>query len=126
MRRFYLVGFLLLMTFDTLSQVSFKYVGQHAGEPEMSFAWLSSLAGSGWLYAAIAGYVGAFLTWMSLLQRAPIGPAFAASHLEVVSVLLLSIYLFGEHVGAAQWTGAVLILLGIVCLARSETGDGHP
>ncbi len=46
-----------------------------------------------WVYGAVLGYVGAFFTWMSLLRHAPIGPAFAASHLEVIGVLLLSAWL---------------------------------
>jgi drug/metabolite transporter (DMT)-like permease len=122
MRRFYAAGFLVLMAFDTLSQVSFKLVGGHTAPPETSLAWLQRLASCGWFYAAIAGYLGAFVTWMTLLEHAPIGPAFAASHLEVVSVLVISIWLFDERVGPLQWLGALLILAGIVCLARSKTG----
>ena len=82
---------------------------------------------SPWVYCAIACYIGAFVTWMTLLEHAPIGPAFAASHLEVVSVLALSVVVFGEHVGAPQLIGSVLIIAGIVCLAISETeGESAP
>ena len=66
-------------------------------------------------------YVGAFVTWMTLLEHAPIGPAFAASHLEVISVMVLSVVLFNEHIGTPQWIGSALIIAGIVCLAISET-----
>ncbi|MBO9875653.1 EamA family transporter, partial [Xanthomonas sp. D-93] len=60
--------------------------------------------------------------------HAPIGPAFAASHLEVVSVMLLSAWWFNEHIGLLQALGAALIVGGIVCLAigeRADPADAH-
>lgn len=130
MKRFYLVGFLLLMSFDTLAQISFKYAGNHALPVAASLDWLLRVFGAPWIYGAIVGYVGAFFTWMSLLKHAPIGPAFAASHLEVVSVLLLSAWLFGDALTPSRIIGAVLIVAGIVCLGlaegREEAASGHP
>ncbi len=120
---FYLFGFLLLMGFDTLSQISFKYAGDHALPVEASMAWLMRVFGHPWVYGAVIGYVGAFFTYMSLLKTAPIGPAFAASHLEVVSVMLLSIWLFDEQLTVARTLGAVLIIGGIVCLGLAESHE---
>lgn len=120
MKRFYLIGFALLLAFDTLAQISFKMAGSQALPVQANVAWLLRLAAEPWVYGAIVGYIGAFFTWMALLKHAPIGPAFAASHLEVVSVLLLSVPIFGEHIGAMQGAGAILIVAGILCLARGE------
>jgi drug/metabolite transporter (DMT)-like permease len=123
MKRFYAVGFLALVVFDTLAQLSFKLAGEHALPLAFSTTWLWRVFGQPWIYGAFVGYVGAFFTWMTLLEHAPIGPAFAASHLEVVTVLILSAWFFGEHIGWPQVTGAVLILAGITCLARSEADE---
>ncbi|MEX1826229.1 multidrug efflux SMR transporter [Luteibacter sp. CQ10] len=123
MKRFYLVGFALLLAFDTLNLVCFKMAGSHALPVEMSTAWLARVFSHPWIYGAVAGYIGAFVTWMSLLKHAPIGPAFAASHLEVVSVMLLSWWVFAEPVTPTQILGAVAIVAGIVCLAFAESGD---
>jgi drug/metabolite transporter (DMT)-like permease len=120
MRRFYVVGFLCLMAFDTLAQLSFKVAGTHALPVEANIAWLWRVFSHPWIYGAIIGYLGAFFSWMTLLQRAPIGPAFAASHLEVVSVLLLSAWLFNETLTPGRVTGALAIIAGIVCLALAE------
>jgi len=120
MRRFYVVGFLCLMAFDTLAQLSFKVAGTHALPVEANTAWLWRVFSHPWIYGAIIGYLGAFFSWMTLLQRAPIGPAFAASHLEVVSVLLLSAWLFNEALTPGRVTGALAIIAGIVCLALAE------
>lgn len=119
-RRGIAFGFLLLMAFDTLAQVSFKLAGEHAFPPSADLAWVLRVLAQPWTYGAIAGYVGAFFTWISLLRRAPIGPAFAASHLEVVSVLLVSALWFGERIGPLQAAGAVCIVAGIACLALGE------
>lgn len=120
MKRFYALGFFALVAFDTLAQISFKLAGEHALPLEFSVDWLARVFGHPWIYGAFVGYLGAFFTWMTLLEHAPIGPAFAASHLEVVTVLLLSAFLFAEPIGWPQVAGAALILAGIACLARSE------
>jgi drug/metabolite transporter (DMT)-like permease len=113
---------MLLMAFDTLTQLSFKLAGNHALPVEASTGWLLRLFGHR-IYGAVAGYVGAFFVWMGLLKKAPIGPAFAASHLEVVSVMLLSAWLFGEPLTLVKLVGAAAILAGIACLALAEDGD---
>jgi len=123
---FYLIGFALLMGFDTLAQVSFKYAGTQALPFTANAAWLLRLFGAPWVYGAIVGYVGAFFTWMSLLKHAPIGPAFAASHLEVVSVMLLSVWLFDEHLTLARVAGALTIVAGIACLGLAESREHVP
>ena len=120
MRRFYLIGFALLMAFDTLTQIAFKLAGNHALPVEANLAWLLRLFGEPWVYGAVLGYLGAFFTWMSLLKHAPIGPAFAASHLEVISVMALSVWLFHEPLTATKLLGAAAILAGIVCLGLAE------
>ena len=126
MKRFYLFGFLLLMAFDTLSQISFKYAGDSALPVAASIGWLARVFSQPWVYGAVVGYVGAFFTWMALLKHAPIGPAFAASHLEVVSVMLLSLWLFHEQLTLPRVLGAIAILAGIVCLGFAESREHVP
>jgi drug/metabolite transporter (DMT)-like permease len=125
-RRFYLIGFLVLVCFDTLAQICFKLTANHAMPPEASLGWVLRVLSAPWVYGAILCYVGAFVSWMTLLKHAPIGPAFAASHLEVISVMALSVVIFGERVGAPQLLGSALIIAGIVCLALSETDAEQP
>lgn len=120
MRRFYAIGFLVLIAFDTLAQVSFKLAAMHALPLTLNAAWLLRVALAPWVYGAVLGYLGAFFAWMTLLKHAPIGPAFAASHLQVISVLALSAWLFGERLSLPQLAGAALIIAGIGCLAVAE------
>jgi len=122
--RFYAIGFAVLAVFDTLTQVSFKLASQRTGEFVFALAWLRAAALAPWIYVAVAGYLGAFVTWMTLLEHAPIGPAFAASHIDVVTVLVISVPLFGEHLAPVQIAGAVCIAAGILLLSRSEARQG--
>lgn len=123
---FYVIGFSALMAFDTLAQFSLKLAAMQALPLEFTPAWLLRIFSLPWVYGAFIGYLGAFFTWMTLLKHAPIGPAFAASHLDVVCVLVLSHGWFGEHIGAAQWLGSLLIVGGIGCLAISESATAAP
>lgn len=119
--KFYLVGFVVLIVFDTFSQVCFKMAAIHAEPFLIEVEWLVRVLETPWVYGAIVGYLGAFITWMTLLRHAPVGPAFAASHLEVVGVMVISVTLFGEVLSIFQLFGALLVVAGVVCLAQSET-----
>ena len=119
--KFYLIGFVALIVFDTFSQICFKMAALQAEPFLIEVAWLVRVLETPWVYGAIIGYLGAFMTWMTLLRHAPVGPAFAASHLEVVGVIVISVPLFGEVLTITQMFGAILIVAGVVCLAQGET-----
>jgi len=121
MKYFYIVGFLVLMSFDTLAQISFKFASIHAMPLTFDLPWLIRVFEHPWIYGALLGYIGAFFTWMTLLKHAPVGPAFAASHLELVSVTLLSIWLFNEPLTIPKVIGAIFILVGVIFLAKNES-----
>jgi len=121
MRRFYLLGFLALVIFDTIAQISLKVAATQALPFVLEPAWLLRIFSHPWVYGALGGYVGAFFIWITLLRRAPIGPAFAASHLEIVSVMVISVLMFGEHISTQQIVGAIAIMAGIICLAITES-----
>ena len=115
-----MLGFGALMAFDTMTQISFKLAAMHAGEFQAQWAWLSDLFTNRWVYMAIVGYLGAFVTWMTLLKHAPIGPSFAASHMEVIPVLAISYVLFNERFTLIQLLGCLCILAGVACLSLSQ------
>jgi drug/metabolite transporter (DMT)-like permease len=122
-RRFFIVGFLILLSFDTLAQFGFKLGAVAAAPPAFDLAWVGRILAEKWIYFAVAGYLGAFLTWMTLLQYAPVGPAFATTHLDIVSVLVVSVTVLGESLSRRQIVGAVLILTGIGILASARPAD---
>lgn len=126
MRRGVLIGFACLLGFDIAAQVGFKFAAMAALPVSPDLGWMLRVLEHPGVYLALLGYVGAFFTWMSLLKHAPIGPAFAASHLEVVAVMPFAVLLFGEAVTWPQLVGAVAIVGGILCLALDEAHGGTP
>lgn len=120
MWRFYSIGFAFLLIFDTCGQLSFKYTALHAEPFDVSQAWIGRIFASPWLYSTILSYGGAFVTWMHLLKRAPIGPAFAVSHMQIVTVMFMSIWLFDDHLTLNRIAGAVFIIGGIIVLVIAE------
>ena len=120
MPRFIIFGFLIVLAFDTLAQVSFKMAGADT-QPGLDLAWIMRVVGNAWTYGAIVGYIGAFITWMTLLKYAPVGPAFAATHLYVVTVAIVAFFFFGEKFSLIQIIGSILIILGIFVLACEKT-----
>ena len=109
------------MCFDTITQISIKFAGNLALPVELNFVWMARVLHSGWIYLALIGYMGAFVTWLTLLKYVPVGPSFAASHLEIVSVTILSIWIFHEPLTPLKITGGLLILLGVLCLAKEKS-----
>ena len=121
--RFYVAGFVLLAVLDTAAHVFFKLAAITLAPVVFDLDWMWRVSGVPGVYAAVACYIATFFVWMTLLRSVPVGPAFAASHLELVGVLLVSGMVFDEHVSMLQWAGAGTILAGIACLALSEKAD---
>jgi drug/metabolite transporter (DMT)-like permease len=122
-RRFLAIGFLAVVIFDTLAQVSFKLAGNVP--PAINAAWIMHVIGSAWTYTAIIGYLGAFAVWMTILKHVPIGPAFAAAHLYVVTTALISFLFFGERFSVAQIVGSFLVVAGILVLAYGKNENAY-
>ena len=123
MKRFYIFGFLVLLLFDTIAQIGFKFAAEAAEPAGLDGQWLMRIVTEKWVYVAVGCYLGAFGTWMTILQHAPVGPAFATTHLDIVSVLLVSVVFLGETLSFPQIVGAILILAGIGVLATTKSDE---
>ncbi len=53
MKKFYIIGFLILMLFDTLAQISFKLASIHAMPLTFDVHWLIRVFGHPWIYGAL-------------------------------------------------------------------------
>ncbi len=125
MKRFFIIGFLILLAFDTMAQVGFKLAATHTAPAAFELAWFLRVITEGWIYAAVLGYIGAFVTYMTLLKHADIGPAFAATHMEIVTVTLVSVFFLGEHLSMPQIAGGLLIMGGIWLLGTEKDKDAQ-
>ncbi|HZT48839.1 MAG TPA: EamA family transporter [Hyphomicrobiaceae bacterium] len=114
-------GFLLLIAVDTFVQIAFKFAGENTLPVTFDAAWLQRVAAEPWLLGVAVGGIAAFLTYMTLIRHAPIGPAFAASHLDIVSITLFSVWYFGDRLSLMQVLGCSAIVLGVLVLAYGES-----
>ena len=115
-----LIGFLLLVAIDTFVQIGFKLAGNDTLPVTLDLPWLERVAREPWVVGVLLGYGAAFLVYMTLIKHAPIGPAFAASHMEIVTVTLFSVLVFGDTLTLWQAVGYCAIVTGVVVLAATE------
>ncbi len=119
MKRAVILGFLLLLAIDTFQQVTTKLAGNRIG-PCCEGEWLQRVGAEPLVYVVGACYLAAFFVYMWLLKVAPVGPAYAAVHGHIVTVLLVSLLFLGERITVLQGVGCLLIVTGIVVLAVTE------
>lgn len=117
------LGFLLLIAVDSFVQIGFKFAGNNTMPVTLDLPWLDRVTREPWAIAVLAGYGVAFLIYMTLIKHAPIGPAFAASHSEIVTVTMFSMWYFGDTVTLLQAIGCCAIVSGVIVLAATETGN---
>jgi drug/metabolite transporter (DMT)-like permease len=117
-----LLGFLLLIAVDTFVQIGFKLAGNNTLPVTLDLPWLQRVAYEPWVVGVLLGYGSAFLVYMTLIKHAPIGPAFAASHMEIVTVTLFSVFVFGDTITLWQGLGCCAIVCGVLVLAATEKG----
>src|SRR5262249_35890550 len=124
MSRLILLGFLLLMSIDTASQVCIKLAGNRIGPFEFDAVWLARAAAEPLIYLVLFSFGCSFVVYITLLKYAPVGPGYAAAHSHIVGVLLVSFLVFGERLSLMQALGATAILAGVTILAATE-GRAH-
>jgi drug/metabolite transporter (DMT)-like permease len=116
-----LLGFVFLVAVDTLVQIALKFTSESALPVTFDLAWLHRIVTEPWLLGIAFGAGVAFLTYMTLIRYAAIGPAFAASHLDIVTVTLFSVFFLGDTLTPLQVIGCGTIVLGVLVLACTET-----
>lgn len=126
MKRMIILGFLLLLALDTAARVLMKIAAVRLAQHGAAEAWLQGFATEPLIYAIAALYATSFTTYVTLLKHAPVGPAYAAAHGNIVTVALVSVLVMGESLSVLQAAGAVLIVAGVVLLAVTEEPERAP
>jgi drug/metabolite transporter (DMT)-like permease len=123
MKRIVYILFGLLLAIDTFCQVAFKMTGERTAPPTFDAEWFGRIVNEPWALGILACYLASFVTYMTVIRNVHIGPAFAASHLEIVTVLAVSVWWFGERFTMMQVLGCLAILGGVVILALTEKDE---
>ncbi|WP_194843372.1 DMT family transporter [Paenibacillus sp. B01] len=88
---------------------------------------LATLGATEWLALLWYGPVvtaAAFGLWYAGIRRCPASTAAACSGMMPFSALLLSVLVLGEHAGWTQWSGGLLVMLGMALIGRSPGSAG--
>lgn len=120
------IAWALLLGFETLCQIALKLAGRATGIFDFSPAAFSAAFATPWLWVAIGCYLGAFLSWLTILRASTLSAAFATSAVVFVAVLLASWLVLGEQVGGLQLLGSVIIVGGILLLGADESASTTP
>jgi drug/metabolite transporter (DMT)-like permease len=115
-----LLAWAVLLVSETVCQISLKLAGRFTGAFDFSIAAFRHALGTPYLYVAIVCYVGAFLSWMTILRQSTLSAAFTTSALVFVAVMFSSWLVFGEHIGALQLLGSAIIVAGILLLGTDD------
>lgn len=119
----FLAAFLLLLVFDALAQVGFKMLALQGAPLDFTLGTLARMASGPWPVIVVTCFVGAFVVYTQLIQEAAVGPLFAASHLDIVVVALVSLVVFDESFTPVQVAGCAVIALGALLLGWSESRE---
>lgn len=106
----------LLIAFETGSQMSLKAGAAGLAGETLQWMWFLDVASRPLIWLGVFCYIAAFVMWMTILSRLPLGVAFPASALVFIVVVLASYLVFHESISPWQVVGFGLILAGVLLL----------
>ena len=71
-----------------------------------------------WLYLALFLYLFAIILWLHILQKVPLSIAYPFSALAMIIVPIMASQIFAEKLSLSYWFGAILIIIGIIIIAK--------
>jgi drug/metabolite transporter (DMT)-like permease len=114
---------LVLFTFNAvISQLVLRRALNELGSPASLSAlprFLANAALSPWIYASVTLQILSYVTWMLIVSREKLGVATASVGAGFYVLMALSAWLvYGETLSPLQWTGIMLVTLGVVCISQ--------
>jgi drug/metabolite transporter (DMT)-like permease len=80
--------------------------------------FIADAALSPWIYLSVALQILSYVMWMLIVSREKLGVATASVGAGFYILMALSAWLiYGETLSPLQWTGIVLVTLGVVCIS---------
>lgn len=83
--------------------------------------FIGNAALSPWIYASVALQIVGYVLWMLVVSREKLGVATASIGAGFYMLMALSAWLiYGETLSSLQWTGIILVTLGVVCISLGQ------
>lgn len=84
-------------------------------------SFINRAALSPWIYASVALQILGYVLWMLIVSREKLGVATASIGAGFYILMALCAWLiYGETLSPLQWTGIVLVTLGVVCISVGQ------
>lgn len=104
---------------SALAHLSLKVGATHLALPATARDLLVSVASNRWLLCGAALHAAALALWVVALRQVELSFAYPFIALGFVLVALLSYLFLGESMGAMRIGGMVLIVAGVLLIARN-------
>jgi drug/metabolite transporter (DMT)-like permease len=80
--------------------------------------FIGGAALSPWIYTSVALQILSYVIWMLIVSREKLGVATASAGAGFYILMALSAwFIYGETLSPLQWTGIILVTLGVVCIS---------
>lgn len=109
---------LLAMAISLTGELLFKH-GIMNTELKMNLMSIIKTVFSPFIFFGFALFGSGAVLWLFVLQRFPLSIAYPTLALNYVWILILSYFLFGEHLSINKAIGVFLIIAGVYFLHRS-------
>jgi multidrug transporter EmrE-like cation transporter len=83
----------------------------------LQIAWTA--ATNPWILGGLACYALGAVSWIMVLTRVPLSWAYPILAMNQILILLVAWLFLGEQVSMMRWSGALLIVAGVVLVSRS-------
>lgn len=119
-RLWFIVAIVLCTTSgELLLKHGMNQLGQLSLEPRELPGALLRIFTTPVILAGFGLIFGASLGWLALISRVPLSYAYPMLAMGYVVVMLQSWLLLGEELNASRIAGTIVILLGVILVARS-------
>ncbi len=115
---------LLLAAFTinaVISQLALRRALNELGSPSGLSGlprFIGGAAVSPWIYTSVALQILSYVIWMLIVSREKLGVATATVGAGFYVLMALSAWLiYGETLAPLQWTGIVLVTMGVLCIS---------
>ena len=110
---------------ETFAQFCFKKSALPASlwevhDPLGGLRFIAAVLPSPFLWAGLLSVLVIFISWSTILSRIDLSVAVPVCSFSYISVPLVSMLFFGEHVSPVRWAGICLILTGVILVSMSS------
>jgi len=116
-----IVAWLVLLVFETMAQIALKAGGAALSGTPFALSWFVAASQNHWVWAGVAGYLGAFAAWMVILDTIPLSFGFPLTAVILPTVSTASQFLFGEVLSPWRLGGIGLIVLGLLLMGGDDS-----